>query len=238
MARFEERPRIEAMNREHMSVVLAVDTSGSVAGEPPRQINANLNRFKECVCEDPVAASCVDVCVIAFDDEPRVIQDWVPVSQMQPIELTSGGLTDLNGAVLLAVEKLRERSREYAANGVLEKKPYLIVMTDGQDNVTGAVSEAAALVTRRTNEGKLKLFFLGYGAYDRTAAAQLTEANGRWCFQVRDGCFDFHDFFDFVGNSVKAVSVSAPGERVSVPTNINSDISNVQTVDLDSWLSD
>lgn len=237
MARFEERPRIESLNNEHMSVALVIDTSGSVDGAPLRNIVANINHFKTNVCESDQAAKCVDVCVIAFDDRVRVVQDWRPVKDLKPVELTAGGCTDLNGAVLTGIEKIRERSRVYADNGVVEKKPYLIVLTDGCDTVSGTVDEAAAMAAERIEQGKLKLFFLGFGDYDRATAAQLCAGNGGWCFEVQDGDYNFNDFFDFVGNSVKAASVSAPGERLTVGTPIGTDESNVATVNLDSWLN-
>ena len=231
--RFASEPSV-AWDKEHMSVLIAVDTSGSV--EPAIQnINANLNHFKENVCENDIAAKCVDVCVMTFDDSPRVIQDWCPIQDMNLIELDAAGCTDLNGAIISGIDKIRERSREYQD---LEKKPYLIVMTDGYDNVTGNVDAAAEYAAERISEGKLKLFFLGFGEYDKTTAAQLCRTHGNWCFEVKDGDFDFNDFFDFVGNSVKAASVSAPNEIIHVETAVGTDESNVKVVSLDSWLND
>lgn len=225
-----------SMNNEHMSVIFLIDTSGSVAGQPLRNINANLNRFKQFVCEDDLAANCVDVCVISFDDEARVIQDWVPVKEMRPIELVAGGMTDLGGAVLLGIEKERQRSRDYYYAGISQKKPYFILLTDGGDN-KGKLDEAANEVVRRVREGKMKLFFLGFGEYDRSVAAKLT-ANDGWCFEVEDGDFDFGDFFDFVAASVRAVSVSAPGARVNIETDVGTDESNVKTIVLRDWVND
>lgn len=233
--RFPKKPSV-AYDKEHMSVVFAVDTSGSVT-EHLGHIQDNLNRFKQVVCEDSTAAKCVDVCVIQFDDTVRVIQDWCPVRSMEDITLTPDGCTDLNGAVVTAIEKVREHSRDYVANGIVEKKPYIVVMTDGYDNITGSVDEAARLATERIEAGKLKLFFLGFGGYDRVAAGKLCEANGNWCFEVRDGCFDFTEFFDYVGNSVKAVSVSAAGEAVHVETDLGSEESSIKITPLDKWLN-
>lgn len=235
MSRFKETPRFSCMNNEHMSVIFLVDTSGSVHGEPLRNINANLNRFKQFVCEDKLAANCVDVCVISFDDETRVIQDWVPVKEMRPIELTAGGMTDLGGAVLLAIDKERQRSRECYKAGISQKKPYFILLTDGGDNM-GNLDKAAEEVTRRVREGKMKLFFLGFGDYDKTVAAKLT-ANDGWCFELKDGCYDFGQFFDFVSVSVRTASVSAAEATVNVETNIGTDKSNVKTIVLNDWLN-
>lgn len=240
---FTETPRFAsqppaAIDKDHMSVLIAVDTSSSVSGAALRNINANLNNFKRIVCEDPVAAKCVDVCVISFDDGVRVIQDWCPIKDMQSFELTCGGCTDLNGAVLTGIRKIRERSAEYVAQGIVERKPYLIVMTDGFDTVTGNVDAAADLVYQRVTGNKMKLWFLGYGEYDKATASKLCRAHGDWCFEVKNGDFNFNDFFDFAANSVKAVSVSAPGEKVKVDTTVGTDQSNVGMVPLrDAWLN-
>lgn len=230
-----------AVDKDHMSVLIAIDTSGSVSGDAISNINANLNNFARIICQDPVAAKCVDVCVISFDDRVQVIQDWVPVKDMRSFELTCGGCTDLNGAVLTGIQKIRDRSRLYRAQGIVERKPYLIVMTDGFDTVTGNVNEAAKLAAERISENKLKLWFLGYGSYDQDAAAKLTHAQGNRVFHVEGGDFNFNDFFDFAANSVKAVSVSAPGERVSVSTPVGTSASNVSMralPDPADWLND
>lgn len=236
--RFASLPPVAA-DQDHMSVLVAVDTSGSVSGEAIRNINANLNNFKGIICEDPIAAKRVDVCVISFDDEVRVIQDWCPIKEMHSFELSCGGCTDLNDAVLTGIQKIRERSREYVEKGIVERKPYLIVMTDGFDTVTGNVDAAADLVYERVTGGKMKLWFLGFGEYDKATASKLCRAHGDWCFEVKNGDFNFNDFFDFAANSVKAVSTSAPGEEVTVDTAVGTSQSNVSMVPLrDAWLND
>ena len=235
---FNETPRFGslppvAVDKDHMSVVIAVDTSGSVTGEAIRNINSNLNNFKRIICEDSLAAKCVDVCVLSFDDKVTVLQDWCPIRDMRDnFELSSGGCTDLNGAVLTGIQKMRERSRVYAKQGILERKPYLIVMTDGYDTVTGNVDAAAQLATQRIAEGKMKLWFLGFGEYDKETAAQLCRANGNWCFEVKNGDYTFNDFFDFAANSAKIDSVSSPGEKRDIDTNVGTPASNVQMTPL------
>lgn len=233
-----EAPAVEAMNRERMSVAIAVDVSSSLSRRAMDNIMANLNRFKGIVCQDAKAAKCVDVCVISFADQVTVEQDWVPIADMRSFELRQGGCTDLNGAVMKAAAMIRERSARYAEAGLVEKKPYLIVMTDGMDTVKGNVDEAADFVSQRERDGKLKLFFLGFGDYDRTTAAQLTAGSGCAVFEVASGSYDFTDFFDFAGNSVKAASVSAPGAKLPpVSTPINTPASNTKAVNLDEFLN-
>ncbi|WP_080798051.1 vWA domain-containing protein [Arabiibacter massiliensis] len=233
-----EMPAVEAMNRERMSVAIAVDVSSSLPPEAMRNVVANLNRFKGIVCQDEKAAKCVDVCVVSFADQVKVEQDWLPIADMRSFEFAQGGCTDLDGAVMKAAEMIREHSRRYAEAGIVEKKPYLIVMTDGMDTVKGNVDAAADYVARRERDGKLKVFFLGFGDYDRATAAQLTAGSGCAVFEVDSGSYDFTDFFDFAGNSVKAASLSAPGAKLPpVSTPINTPASNTKAVNLDEFLN-
>ena len=156
---------------------------------------------------------------------------------MPQMEFGRGSLTDLSGGVKKAAEMIREHSRCYNEAGIIEKKPYLIVMTDGMDTVSGNVRAAADYVAPRERDGKLKVFFLGFDHYDRGAAAELTAGSGSRVFEVTTGDYDFTDFFDFAANSVKAASVSAPGERLAVDTPIATGESNVSAVSLDDWLN-
>lgn len=226
-----------ALDKDHMSVLIAVDTSGSVAGDPIRSINDCLSRFKARVCEDAVAARCVDVCVISFNDTVSVVQDWCPIKDMRALELEAGGCTDLNGAILKGVEKIRERSAVYATQGVTERKPFLVLLTDGGDTVAGNVDEAARVVGQRVADGKMKLFFLGFGAYDKSVAAKLTEKD-RWFFGVENGDVDYWDFFDFAANSVKVMSSKEPGRPAHVETTVGTPDSNVRAFTSDSFLDD
>lgn len=232
-----EKPAAGAWNREHMSVAFAIDTSSSLSDAAMRNINANFNRFKSIVCHDEKAAKCVDVAVVSFADNVTVVQDWCPIADLRPIELSQDGCTDLNGGVLKAATMIREHSAQYNEAGIIEKKPYLIIMTDGMDTITGNVDEAADYVVNRERDGKLKVFFLGFDDYDRKTAAELTAGSGSRVFEVTDGNYNFNDFFDFAANSVKAASVSAPGESISVKTPIGTSDSNIAAVDLDSWLN-
>ena len=238
--RFAETPR--EINSAHMSVLFLIDSSGTMSGAAISNAVAGINGFKDFLDSDPEARGCVDVCVMQFDDSVRVVQDWTPVMDMMPVSIDAGGCTALYDGVLESIDKIRERSRTYAALGIVEKKPYLVVLTDGYDNASRYGRDMAVeRVAERINGGKLKLFFLGYGNYDRSTAAALTSAGGAKraiSFEVTGPTAPFADFFDFVANSTKAASTSAPGAKISVPTTIGTDLSPVKPVNLDGWLND
>ena len=237
--RFNELPR--ALNEDHMSVLFLIDTSGSMGGTPIRNAEAGVNGFRSFLAADQ-CRDCVDVCVMAFDDRPRVIADWAPVSVMRDISLDAGGTTALYDGVDEAIDKIRERSTVYTQLNITERKPYLIVLSDGYDNASCRDrASVVAHVSNRINGDKLKLFFLGYGDYDRSAAAALTSAGGTkrsLAFEVSGPDAPFSEFFDFVTNSVKAASTSAPGALIHVDTTIGTPGSRTKVVELDGWLNE
>lgn len=238
---FEKMPRMERVSQARMSVVLLVDNSGSMDGKPMASVNRALSDFKAYVCSDSVAADSVDVLVITLGDGAKVVQNWTSVRDMQEFSFVANGMTDLAGGFHMGVEMLRDRSMLYAKIGAVEKKPYIVVFTDGYDNFPSSndsytMNSVADVVYNRVREGKLKVFFLGAGDYDKRVAAQLTKAEKCIAFELKDR-FDYSEFFDFIANSVKAESVKSPGEALNVKTNVGRPESNVAVVDLTDWLN-
>ena len=199
-------------------------------------INKNLADFGRQVGQDPQAGTAVDVCVIEFNDAVRVVQDWCSARQMPTsFDLRAGGRTDLDGAVREGVRKIREREREYRDEGIEHyQKPYLILLTDGEDTVTGNVHEAAGIVGGRIRDGKLKLFFLGYGEYNPEVARELTEEqparNGqRPIMHMDKDDNDFDDFLRLMSDNLypRAEGVSlAEDMKVEVPNFCLDDLLN------------
>ncbi len=71
--------------------VLVLDTSQSMAGEPIAALNRGLHVFREELLAVPLAGKRVEVGVISFGAEVRVVQDFVTVDRFQPLALQGGG---------------------------------------------------------------------------------------------------------------------------------------------------
>ena len=79
---FNQTHDIEAANAAHLACVLLLDTSGSMCGEKIEALNQGLKDFKEIVGKDEEAKSCVDVAIVEFNNEVRVVQDFKPLHLM------------------------------------------------------------------------------------------------------------------------------------------------------------
>ncbi len=223
-----------------MDVLFLIDKSGSMSGLAIKNVEKSINRAKEDICKAPKAAAGVRVCVLAFNDKVEVVQNWCPITEMRPVELSAGGGTNLSGALKFAMDKVREDTNLLSEIGVLEiKKPYVIILTDGHGD---DIDQISAEYRERTKDGKMLPWFLGVHGYDKETAVKIMGEN-RPIFELVDEMgFDFTDFFDFMTVSIKAASTSAPGAKVHIKDEENpfkKEKCNVKLADVDhdKWLS-
>ncbi len=130
-----ERPRNAAA--VHQPVVICIDTSGSMKD------TAEDGRMKYEIVEEMINGLVnmqlddydkdnTDICILVFDDDVRTLVDWHPISEFEGgISLDIAGCTSLGSAVITAIDKTRERRKEYYAQGIDSKRAQIFVYTDG-----------------------------------------------------------------------------------------------------------
>lgn len=97
-------PKILNANESHMACLMLLDTSGSMAGTPIDELNKGLNKFCEDVCKDDTTKEVLDVAVVEFNSDKRVVQNFVPVPYMEPVNLGAGGGTNMSPAIRTAID--------------------------------------------------------------------------------------------------------------------------------------
>ena len=216
-----ETPKIAAMSEPHLACVLLLDTSGSMSGAPIDSLNKAINDFKTKTSMDELAQKRVDIAIIQFDDEATVVQDFTPISQMTPVNLTAGGCTNMSAGINLAIDKVKERNRFYAEMGTPCFKPWIFMITDGApyigDSKQAQLDAEMAAVAQRIKEeeskgthGKLKFFALGVPGYDVDTLKSLTNR----VMELENT--DFSGIFNWMSESMVAISVSRVGENVQL----------------------
>jgi len=215
-------PSIINASESHMALVLVLDVSYSMEGPPIDQLNEGLNRFKDEVCRDKQTRDILDVAIIQFNDSFEVVQDFVPIEYMQPIQLEANGATKYSEPIREALRMVDERSRFYRRSGSEPYKPWVILVTDGAplDNIDAVVREIADM----QNAEKARFIALGVGDYDSNTLKRLTDVVFRM-----EGT-DFSSFFNWVGKSMRSVSTTAPGEKAPLPPlegNVFRDVSDI-----------
>jgi uncharacterized protein YegL len=197
-------------------VVLCLDASGSMTGEPMRELNEGIRLFINSVKEDPVASSSVELCIVTFSDDARLVADFRELTNLQFDQLTStGGMTNLGAGVNLALDQLEQRKTQYKKVGVEYYQPWIVLMTDGCPNVGTLHLDAADRATRLEANRKLVVFPIGIGN-DADMSELARFSKNRQPLKLKG--LNFRQFFDWLSKSVSRVSQSMPGEKVTIDT--------------------
>ena len=124
---------------ERTPCVLVLDCSGSMRGEPIKQLNAGLKALEKELKEDIDASSRVQLLIIkAFGkDEAVISSDWIDAMNFTAPTMEAGGLTPLGKAMELALNGDFNRLA-VIKDGRLSSVPLEEVV--GNNKVIGAVS--------------------------------------------------------------------------------------------------
>ena len=165
-------------------VCLCLDVSGSMDGEPIRELNDGVRMFYDAIREDETALYAAEVCIITFGrNGAKCITDFASI-ELQPDApvLNAGGMTPMGEAVNLGLDLSR------------------------------AISRTAEM----TNNRKLSIFPIGIGEdADMDVLARFSPKRGPLKLQG----LKFHQFFEWLSQSVSRTSQSIPGE--SVPLDVD-----------------
>lgn len=220
----------------HMPILFLVDISGSMAGLAIQNVERSINRFKADICKDEKLASVIEICIVTFNGEFQVVQNWRPLSQMKYVSFQAGGKTHMSVALEKSIEMLKKRGHVYNNEGIDVRMPYLVMFTDGKGDNIDAM---AHLIKERTNDGKMQFWFMGVPGFDRETCAKLT--GGKRALELKDEKgYDFSGFINLMEVAVKKVSTSAPGEKVYISPEENpltKQDCSVKPADVNDWLN-
>lgn len=209
-----QRPKMAAMNEPHLACVLLLDTSGSMMGEKIDNLNRAINDFRTQTLNDELTKKRLDVAVVKFDDTIEVVQDFTPITNMEPIHLECGGQTNMCAAIDKAIDMVIERNRLYNSLGTPCFKPWIFMITDGMPTDFHRLDEVAQRIyneSTRGSKGHLKFFALGVGDYVKDVLFALTDK----VMELTD--MDFGTIFNWLSESMTTISSSRPGDGVQLP---------------------
>lgn len=198
---------ISAPGEPHMACVLLLDTSYSMLGSPIDSLNKAIRDFKEQTSMDELAKKRVDIAIIEFNDTARVVQEFTPLCQMQPITLSASGCTAMGAGINLAIDKVKERNHFYNDMGTPCFKPWIFMITDGLP--TDDISAARQRILDEESKGahgKLKFWAVGVPGYDKETITSLTKR----CIALDEA--NFNGIFNWLSDSMVTISVSRVGE--------------------------
>ena len=196
--------------------ILLIDTSGSMEGEKIAAVNSGLREFRASVLEDPLASSRAEIAIVGFSHTSSVHQDFATPINMRTPTLSTGGSTNISGAIMTAMELLEDRKRTYRTNGIEHYRPMMILVTDGEptsDDPT-LLRTISQTITEQEEQRKLTFFTFGVDGANLQKLATIAPPN-RPPQPLRESKIE--DLFLWLSNSMSAISQSQPGDQIKLP---------------------
>jgi uncharacterized protein YegL len=194
--------------------VLLLDTSGSMQGEAISALNTGLASFKQDLNKDPLASRRVEVAIVTFDNEVKVVQDFVTADQFQPPTLTAQGQTHMGTAIIKALDLVQARKATYRQNGVAYYRPWIFLITDGEPQGEPEHIIQQASQRLKTDESNKRVAFFAVGV-ENANLAMLGEIVVRT--PVKLAGLNFVEMFVWLSKSMEAVSHSRTNEQIALP---------------------
>jgi uncharacterized protein YegL len=197
-------------------LVLVLDCSGSMNGEPMLQLNEGLRVLEQELKSDVIASKRVRILVVQFggNDAVEAVGDWVDAMEFSAPTLMAMGTTPTGQAIDFALAKIEEQKAGFKQAGVAYTRPWLFLMSDG---VPSDKWQAAAERCREAEHAnKVAVFPIAVGAGAHTDSLGQFSVKGEAAVKTLDG-LKFQELFLWLSASMKVVSQSRPGGHAQLP---------------------
>lgn len=205
------QPRSDDLNAtQRTPLVLLLDTSASMAGEPIKELNRGLNQLRLDLQADPQARRGVEIAVVTFGGSVTVVNDFFPAAHFATTDLIAAGNTPLGGAVLKGLDLLQARKRQLRESATSYTRPWMFLITDGAPTDEW---RAAAAKLQEEEERKGVLFYaVGVADADMALLKKLSPSSTPLMLQG----IEFQKLFRWLSDSMSRVSRSRPGQELTL----------------------
>jgi uncharacterized protein YegL len=197
-------------------VLLLLDCSSSMAGEPIRELQEGVGQFYQEVGSDPIARLSVEPALITFGSSVNMMHAFEPavdsLKNSRP-RLDAGGNTPMGAAITLGLNEISARRRFYKAQGLAAYKPWMILFTDGQPN--DEWHGPAARAREKAARGGLQFLGIGIGqGVDMQTLASILPPD---CPPHLLQGLRFKEFFRWLADSLKVVTSGSTTQQRATP---------------------
>lgn len=194
--------------------ILLLDTSGSMGGAPIDALNAGLQTFCEELNKDDLARKRVEVAIVSFDSQVKVIQDFVTADRFEAPILRAQGMTSMGTGIDQALDLIADRKFQYRNNGITYYRPWVFLITDGEPQGESDEAVRRAIDRIRDDETAKRVAFFAVGV-ENANMRRLSEISVRAPLKLKG--LNFRELFVWLSASMQRVSNSKPDEQVPLP---------------------
>jgi len=207
----QNEPSVTPANLEpRCPIILLLDTSGSMTGEPIEELNAGISILKEEVDLDPIAQKRVEVGLITFGGQVEVVQDLVTIDNFRPITLKAEGNSVTGEAIEKAIALLENRQNEYTEKSLSYYRPWIFLISDGEP--TDKWEHTAQKLQQAQQNNQLVFFAVGVNDADMNI---LEKIGNKQALKLKG--LKFQELFKWLSNSLLKISNSIIGDEVALP---------------------
>ena len=197
-----------SVNDQHLACVLLLDTSSSMRNNNAiDRLNRAIAAFREQCLKDDALRRGLDLAIVAFASEVRVLQEFAPVTDMITPVLEADGQTSMGAGLTVAIDMLERRKAQYKEIGIPYHRPWIFMISDGAPN--DEYASAFAKVNQMQQAKKLELWAVGVPGYEKEILTSLTKR----VIALDDG-LNFASLFEWLSSSLSTKSRSNPGDSV------------------------
>lgn len=191
---------------QRCACVLLLDTSGSMEGQRITELNTGLRTFKEKLLEDSLAMKRVDLAILSFDSNIKVVKEFGPIENFEVPQLTAQYQTYMGTAICQALDMLEERKMDYRNNDIQFYRPWLVIITDGhpEGESEHVLEEAIERLRNEQDNKKVKVFPIAVGT--GIDLSELSHITGTDALRLDEA--KWKDMFVWLSASLQKVSHS------------------------------
>ena len=183
-------------------LVLLIDVSGSMAGEPIQTLNEGLKILKEELMKDELARKRIEIALITFGTDVSVKENFTSIRNFSPLNLFAEGARPTGSAINKALEIIQEREQKYASEGIYVHRPIIFLIAGGEptDNWKTAANNLKELWEKK------RITFFGVGIGEESMEVLSKISSFRQPKQLKE--FKFNEMFKWLSGAMKSIVYS------------------------------